>query len=190
MRRIATGLMVAGAILSGTLSSCTHTEQKAADNASGSEQFEQTEQSEQSEPSEEPKLTLAMFTAQNPGDKYRYLRSAEDIASTLSELGFKCDYHVVSKEYNDVIDELEDITKYNYSKDGTSVSSEGYQVTINFASDGQKEAFINSAKSLGYEYSPNWGGGVYLIPGNEAEYWEGIFMYVDGNEVLLAGGGE
>lgn len=187
MKRIATSLMVAGAILIGGLCSCDQIKSKIAGDASGSTQSEQTEEAEQPE---ETKLTLAMFTAQDPGDKYRYLRSPETIASKLTDLGFKCEYHDVTTEYNDMLDEDEEVTKFSYSKDGTTVSSEGYEVTINFASDGQKEAFVNSAKSLGYEYSPDWGGGAYLIPGNEAEYWEGIFMFVDGNEVRLTGGGE
>lgn len=136
-------------------------------------------------------LTLATFTDKSSKSKFRNFRSEKTITSKLKALGFTCDYNNVVREYNNQFNEYENITRYRYSKGGTTVTYDGYgEIVIKFSSSSQKDAFVNSAKSLGYRYSTSWAGGSYFIPGNEKKYWEGIFMYVDGNEVRLSGGGE
>ena len=149
-----------------------------------------TKKSSRGSSSSSATLSLATFTTSQSGSKFLRFRSESSIESSLKKLGFKCDYRNVSREYNDQFDEYQNVLRFSYTKGGTTVKFDDYFITIDFTSSSAKDAFIKTATSKGYRYNSSYGDGCYMIPGNESQYWEGVFMYVRGNSIQLSGGGE
>lgn len=172
MKKAITILMLAIAIIAGGAAAEAKTTKKSSRSSSSSS------------------LSLSTFTTSQSGSKFLRFCSESSIESSLKKLGFKCDYRNVSREFNDQFNEYENVLRFSYSKGGTTVIFDDYFITINFTSSSAKDAFIKTATSKGYRYNSSYGDGCYMIPGNESQYWEGVFMYVNGNSIQLSGGGE
>ena len=121
---------------------------------------------------------------------YRTFRDEDDIEFVLGEMGFECVSRDVESGIDDASDEPYTCVHATYAKDDTTVNMDCGVIEIHFPSTEAKDAFMESVESNGYVFNSSWADGCYMYPGNQTDYWIGIFVYTDGNTVRMTGGGE
>lgn len=134
-------------------------------------------------------LSLSTFSKKQSGSKFREFLPVDKVEASLKKLGFSCDSRKVTKEYDEMMGEEMDIVKFSYSKDGVTITFDN-SYTIKFSDSAKKEAFLGEIKAQGYKFYKDFWDGCYMIPGNDQEYWNGVFVFDKGNSIVISAGAE